>query len=57
MFTFVTEGDVNSDSGWVLTTNDPITLDTTQLTFVQFSGAGQIIPGFGIAKDGNIVSV
>lgn len=40
MFTFVTEGTTNADSGWVLTTNDPITLGTTALTFGQFSGGG-----------------
>lgn len=32
MFTFVSEGTVNADSGWVLTTNDTITLGTTGLT-------------------------
>ncbi len=40
MFTFVTEGTANGDKGWVLTTNDPITLATTALVFTQFSGAG-----------------
>jgi hypothetical protein len=37
MYCFVTEGTVNGDKGFVLTTNDPITLDTTALTFTQFS--------------------
>jgi hypothetical protein len=37
MFSFVTEGTVNSDTGWVLTTNNPITLGTTPLAFTQFS--------------------
>lgn len=40
MFTFVTEGTANADSGWVLSANDPITLGTTALTFAQFSGGG-----------------
>jgi hypothetical protein len=53
MFTFVEEGTINSDSGWVLTTNGVITLGTTGLTFVQFSGAGQITAGAGLTKDGN----
>lgn len=53
MFTFVTEGTANADSGWVLTTNDTITLNTTNLTFAQFSGAGQIIAVSGLAKNGN----
>jgi hypothetical protein len=53
MFTFVAEGTVNADSGWVLTTNDTITLGTTALTFTQFSGAGQITAGAGLTKTGN----
>ena len=57
MFCFVTEGAANADSGWVLTTNDPVTLGTTNLAFTQFSGAGQIADGDGIAKSGNTISV
>jgi hypothetical protein len=57
MFTFVSEGTVNADSGWVLTTNDTITLGTTALTFVQFSGAGQITAGDGLTKTGNTLNV
>jgi hypothetical protein len=55
MFTFVTEGTVNADSGWVLTTNDTITLGTTALDFAQFSGAGQITAGNGLTKTGNTI--
>lgn len=40
MFCFVEEGTVLADTGWVLITNSPITLGTTELTFTQFSGAG-----------------
>jgi len=57
MFTFVEEGTVNADSGFVLTTNSPITLDSTALTFVQFSGAGQITAGDGLTKTGNTLDV
>jgi hypothetical protein len=35
-----TEGTVNADKLWELTTNDPITLGTTSLTFAQVSGSG-----------------
>ena len=56
MFTFVSEGTVNADSGWVLTTNDAITLGTTGLTFAQFSGAGQITAGDGLTKSGNTIN-
>ena len=53
MFTFIEEGAANSDEGWVLTTNDPITIDTTTLTFTQFTGVGA---GANTALD-NLVSV
>jgi len=55
LFTFVSEGTVNADSGWVLTTNDTITLGTTSLAFAQFSGAGQITAGAGLTKNGNTI--
>jgi len=55
MFTFVEEGTVNADSGWVLSTNGAITVDTTGLTFTQFSGAGQITAGNGLTKTGNTI--
>ena len=55
MFTFVTEGTVNDNSGWVMSTNDTIVLGTTSLAFVQFSGAGQITAGAGLTKSGNTI--
>lgn len=57
MFTFVEEGTANGDSGWVLTTNNPITLGTTPLVFTQFSGAGQVDAGAGLTKTGNTLNV
>jgi len=57
MFVFVEEGTANGDSGYVLTTNASITLDTTSLTFTQFSGAGQITAGAGLTKTGNQIDV
>jgi len=57
MFVFVEQGTVNKDSGWVLTTDGPVTLGTTSLTFVQFSGAGQITVGAGLTKTGNFIDV
>lgn len=56
MFTFVEEGTVNADSGWVLTTNGTITLDSTSLAFAQFSGAGSIEAGDGLTKSGSIIN-
>ena len=57
MFVFVTEGTANGDNGFILTTNDTITLGTTALSFTQFSGAGQITAGDGLSKSGNTISV
>ncbi len=39
MFFWVTEGTANGDKAFELTTNDPIVLGTTPLTFQQFAGA------------------
>jgi len=57
MFTFVEEGTVNADSGWVLSTNNPIVVGSTSLAFAQFSGAGQITAGAGLTKTGNTLDV
>lgn len=57
LFVWVEEGTTNADTGWVLTTNNPIVLGTTALTFAQFSGAGQIIAGAGLTKTGNQIDV
>jgi hypothetical protein len=57
MFVFVAEGTANADNGYVLTTNDAIVLNTTGLTFTQFSGAGQIEAGNGLVKTGNTLNV
>lgn len=52
MFTFVEEGTVNGDTGWVLIVDGAVTLGTTELSYVQFSAAGQIIAGDGLTKTG-----
>jgi hypothetical protein len=55
-FTFVEEGTTNADSGWTLTTNNPIIIggaSGTSLTFAQFSGAGDITAGDGLSKTGS----
>ena len=59
-FTFVEEGTVNSDTGWVVTTNDPITIgggSGSNIAWSQFSGAGQITAGDGLDKTGNTLSL
>lgn len=57
MYVFVEEGTTNADSGWVLQTDGAITLGTTALVFVQFTGAGQITAGNGLTKTGNTLDV
>lgn len=56
-FTFVEQGTVNSDTGWVLSTDNPIVVGTTSLTFTQFSSAGVITAGAGLTQSGNIFNV
>ena len=56
-FFFVEQGTVNGDNGFVLTTDGSITVGTTSLSFVQFSGAGQIVAGDGMSKSGNTLNV
>jgi hypothetical protein len=56
-FTFVEEGTVNADSGWVVSTNGSITVGTDAMNWVQFSGAGSIVAGDGLSKDGNTLNV
>lgn len=56
-FTFVEQGTVNADSGWVCTTDGSVTIGTTNVDFAQFSGAGQITPGAGLTKTGNTIDV
>lgn len=55
-FTFVESGTTNADSGWVIATDTAITIGTTAISFVQFSGAGQIVAGNGLTKTGNTLS-
>ena len=56
-FTFVEQGTVNADSGWVCTSDQGGTLGSTAITFAQFSGAGQITAGTGLSKSGNTLNV
>ena len=58
MFTFVEQGTVNADNGFVCTSNKGSAVTgTNDLTFAQFSGAGQITAGDGLDKSGNTLSV
>jgi hypothetical protein len=56
-YTFVEEGTVNADTGWICTVNQGGTLGTTAVTWTQFSGAGQVTAGAGLTKTGNTLDV
>ena len=56
-FVFVEQGTVNAENGFTCTSDTgSAVVGTNNLTFAQFSGAGQIIAGNGIAKSGNELS-
>jgi hypothetical protein len=55
---WVEEGTTNADSAWVLTTNAPLTLGSTALTFTQFGAGGTAYTaGTGISIGGNVISI
>ena len=57
-FTFVAKGDTNADTGWVLSSPDSaITMGTTEISFTQFSSAGDITAGAGLTKTGSTIDV
>lgn len=52
---WVNEGTTNGDTQWTLTTNDPITVGTTALTFTQTDKSALTFSG-GLTKAGNAVT-
>lgn len=56
-FFFIQQGTAFADTGWVMTTDGAIVVDTTPLAFVQFSSAGVILPGTCLSKTGNTLNV
>ena len=57
-FTFVEQGTVNGDNAFVCSSDKgSAVVGTNNLTFVQFSGAGQITASDGLTKSGNTLSV
>jgi hypothetical protein len=56
-FFFVEEGTTQADNGYVVSNDTAITIGTTEITFSQFSGAGQITAGAGLTKSGNTLDV
>jgi hypothetical protein len=56
VFFFVEQGTTQADNGYVITSDAAITIGTTAVDFVQFSGAGQITAGDGLTKSGNTIN-
>lgn len=58
VFTFVKEGNINASLGWIC--NSEIGSDVVgsdELFFTQFTGLGQVTPGFGLTKTFNEISL
>ena len=56
-FVFTTEGTTNASAGFVQTQPHTQAPGDSAIVFQQFSGAGQITAGEGLAKDGNTLNV
>ena len=54
---FVSEGTTLADTAWVMSTNAPITVNTTNLSFVQFGAADIYTAGAGLTQTGNVFDV
>lgn len=56
-FVFVEYGDIGAGTGWVQTTPNPVTINSSPINWTQFSSAGVIKPGFGLTQDGMLFNV
>jgi flagellar biogenesis protein FliO len=58
MYVFVQEGTLYNSTGWVASVDNlPVVVGTSNITFIQFSGAGTYLAGEGLSLDGNEFSV
>ena len=54
-FTFVEQGTVNANAGWVLTGDGVLTPGTDDQNWTQFTGAGSFTSGLGIGQSGSTI--
>lgn len=57
MFTFIEEGNIWADAGFILITDNPISMGVTPLVFTQFSSAGRTLAGDGLLKVGDNINI
>lgn len=56
-YVFVEQGTINGDTGWVCTSDPGGTINTTAITWAQFTGGGAITAGAGLTKTGSVIDV
>jgi hypothetical protein len=56
-YVWVELGTTNHDTGWYCNVNAGGTIDVTDVSFIQFSGAGEIVAGDALSKTGNQLDV
>ena len=56
-YVFIEKGTTYADTGWVCTSDQGGTLDTSAVTWGQFAGAGSVTAGTGISVSGTQVSL
>ena len=57
MYLSVEEGTGYRDTVWLLATNDPITLGSTSLSFIQLPTLNDLVAGAGLTKSGSTIDV
>ena len=54
-FTFIEQGTINANTGWVTQGDGILTLNTDNIVWAQFSAAGSLVAGAGLNKNGNSI--
>jgi hypothetical protein len=54
---FIEQGTAKHDTGWTLSTNTNVQVDTDSSAWTQFTGLGEVTAGNGLTKTGDTISV
>lgn len=54
---FIEQGTAKHDTGWTLSTDTAVIVDTTSTAWTQFTGLGEVTAGNGLTKTGDTLSV